>query len=357
MKKIIILLLSFIILCSLAACGQQNSVAENTAEATAPETTAAEPTTSAELEETIRSHDFEGVIYAVRDGKVIAAYADGKLESGEDITIDASMPIGSVSKQFCAAAVMLLQDQGKFSVNDKLDKYYPDYPESGRITLHDLLSMRSGIPELTEESGADVTLEHTEEENLSAIKQWVFSQKLTFEPGSTFAYANINYLLLSDIVSQVSGKRYIDFLRDSFFTPLGMIHTGSIIELADDPAWVQGAVYNQVDAQPGLTNGCGDIISNAADITLWLNALSDGRAVSAESYNAMTAEHSSGEGYGYGMYTDIDGGVGHYGAIGIYSAFDYIDTDKNFTLFAVSNTIYPPEINGLAEDLLTDLME
>lgn len=170
MKKIIILLLSFIILCSLAACGQQNSVAENTAEATAPETTAAEPTTSAELEETIRSHDFEGVIYAVRDGKVIAAYADGKLESGEDITIDASMPIGSVSKQFCAAAVMLLQDQGKLSVNDKLDKYYPDYPESGRITLHDLLSMRSGIPELTEESGADVTLEHTEEENLSAIK-------------------------------------------------------------------------------------------------------------------------------------------------------------------------------------------
>ena len=63
--------MSFIILCSLAACGQQNSVAENTAEATAPETTAAEPTTSAELEETIRSHDFEGVIYAVRDGKVI----------------------------------------------------------------------------------------------------------------------------------------------------------------------------------------------------------------------------------------------------------------------------------------------
>ena len=355
MRKMIGVFLAGVLLFSLAACSTQNSeTAEST---TVPEATAAATTAELpdDLKETIEANEFEGVIYAVKDGETIVSYADGKLENGKEITVDSPMPIGSVSKQFCAAAVMLLQEQGKLSVNDTLEKYYPDYAEGGRITIHDLLSMRSGIPEITEQSGADVTTDHTEEENVTAIKQWVFSQKLSFEPGSSFAYANINYFLLSDIVSQVSGQKYIDFLRESFFSPLGMTHTGSIVELPDDPSWAQGIVYKQVDLQPGLTNGCGDIISNAADMTAWMNALAGGKAVSAESYKAMTTDHSDGGGYGYGMFTDIADGVGHYGAIGIYSAFDYIDTGKNFTLFAASNTVYPPDVIGVAEDMVSDL--
>lgn len=357
MKRFLGIFLACVMLCSLAACSAQNSKAGEST--TVPEATAA--AASAELpdglKKTIEANEFEGVIYAVKNGEAILSYADGKLENGDEITVDTPMPIGSVSKQFCAAAVMLLQEQGKLSVNDTLDKYYPDYTEGGRITVHELLSMRSGIPDIIEQSGADVTVDRTEEENAAAIKQWAFSQKLSFEPDTSFAYANINYFLLSDIVSQVSGQKYIDFLRDSFFSPLGMTHTGSIIELSGDPSWAQGLVYKQVDLQPGLTNGCGDIISNAADMTAWMNALSGGRAVSAESYKAMTTDHSDGAGYGYGMFTDIKGGVGHYGAIGIYSAFDYIDAGKGFTLFAVSNTVYPPDVNGLAYDMLTDLAE
>lgn len=370
MKKIIGLLLIGAILCLTAACSPQDSgnkdssssVETTAAETSVVETTAAEMSVtetdlSDDVKETIKSHGFEGVIYAVKDGVPVASYAEGKLENGEKITLDTSMPIGSVSKQFCAAAVMLLQEQGKLSVNDKLDKYYPGYKEGSRLTLHDLLSMRSGIPEMTAESGADVTVEHTEAENIDIIKQWVFAQKLDFEPGSAFAYANINYFLLSDIVSQVSGKAYIDFIRESFLTPLGMTHTGSIGELGTDPSWAQGLVYKKVDLQPGLTNGCGDIISNAADMTAWINALANGKAVSAESFKAMTTDQSSGEGYGYGMYTGIEGGIGHYGAIGIYSAFDYINTDKGFTLFTAGNTIDPLNMTGFAGDLLTDLLK
>lgn len=92
-------------------------------------------------------------------------------------------------------------------------------------------------------------------------------------------------------------------------------------------------------------------------MTVWINALAEGKAVSAESLKAMTTEYSSGEGYGYGMYTGIEGGVGHYGSIGSYSAFDYINTDKDFTLFVTSKTIYPLDMTGLADDLLTDLMK
>lgn len=357
MRRIFGLILTVIMLCSLAACSKQNSETEESTSAPQEATVAVTTELPDGLKETIDANDFKGVIYAVKDGETLVSYADGTLENGENITVDSPMPIGSVSKQFCAAAVMLLQEQGKLSVDDTLAKYYPDYQDGGKITLHDLLSMRSGIPEITEESDADVTVDNTEEENVAAVKQWVFSQKLDFEPNSAFAYANINFFLLSDIVAQVSGKKYIDFLRESFFMPLGMTHTGSIIELPDDPLWTQGLVYQQVDSQPGLTNGCGDIISNAADMTVWMDALADGKAISAESYKTMTTDHSDGEHYGYGMFTDIAGGVGHYGAIGIYSAFDYINADNGFTLFAASNTIYPPDVMGVAEDMVADLME
>ena len=370
MKKILAVLLSAMIVCAASGCAssskssssksgssaaEESSQAETEAphEATAP---TANPAVSPDMEDTIKSHGFEGVIYAVKDGKPTASYASGKTENGSEITLDTSLPIGSVSKQFCAASILLLQEQGKLSVNDTLDKYYPDYSEGKKITLHNLLSMRSGIPDLNEESGIDVTDDHTEEENVIIIKDWVFRQKLQSEPDTAFEYANINYFLLSDIVGQVSGKKYADFLRESFFTPLGITHTGFIGEMPSSPEWAIGNVYKQVDTQPGLTNGSGDIISNAADLTAWINALSSGKAVSADSYKTMTTDYSPDVHYGYGLYLQLEGGEGHYGAIGIYSSFDYINTDKKLTLVVISNNINPVSMTGLAGDLLTDLM-
>ena len=326
MKKILAFILSAMIVCAASGC--------------APEATAAtaDPAVSKDMAQTIEQNEFEGVVYAVENGKPVASYAKGTLESGKEITLDSPMPLGSVSKQFCAAAIMLLRDQGKLSVSDTLDKYYSDYAEGKKLSLHNLLSMRA-----------------TEEENVASIKKWLFSQPLMFEPDSEFVYTNTNFLLLADIVEQVSGKKYVDFLRENFFEPLGMTHTGFIIELGSSPSWAQGNIYKQVDTQPGLTKGAGDLISNAADVTAWINALSSGKVISAEAYKAMTTDYSPEEHYGYGLYLQLDGGVGHYGAIQIYSAFDYVNTDKKQTLVVLSNSVYPPSIAGLAADFLTDL--
>ena len=169
MKKAIAFLLSALLLCTAAGCASeskekassQTDAVSNTetTDAPSPEATAvtAAAALSPALEEAIQAHNLEGVVYAVQDGTAVASYAKGKTENGSDITLDTPLPLGSVSKQFCAAAVLLLQDQGKLSVNDTLDKFYPDYAEGKRLTLHNLLSMRSGIPELTEESGAAVS--------------------------------------------------------------------------------------------------------------------------------------------------------------------------------------------------------
>lgn len=356
MKKMFSILLTAAMILSLAACAPQSKEITDAAGVTT-ESVTMNAEIEAAIKETIEYYDFEGVIYAVQNGAILTSYAKGTMENGEEITLDSPMPIGSVSKQFCAAAIMLLQEQGKLSVNDTLDKFFPEYTEGSKLTLHNLLSMRSGLPELTEESSDVVTSDNTEEENTASIKKWVFSQPLSFEPDESFAYANINYLMLSTVVEQVSGKKYADFLRECFFTPLKMTHTGTMGELANAPEWAQGAVFEHVDTQPGLTNGCGDVISNAADMTVWMNALSNGTAISADSFKAMTTDYSpEEEHYGYGMFLNIEGGVGHYGAIGDYSAFDYINEEKDFTLFAASNTIYPPNMTGLAEDLLSDLL-
>ena len=304
-------------------------------------------------------YEFEGVVYAVKDGTQVASYAKGKLENGDEITLESPMPVGSVSKQFCAAAVLLLQEQGKLSVDDTLDKYFSEYKNGKKITIKNLLSMRSGIPEMTEEGNENlVSNDKTEKENVDAIKKWVFSQELDHDPDTIFAYANVNYFLLSNIVEQVSGEKYVDFLRKSFFTPLNMNHTGTIGELPSNPDWAKGLDYKKVDTQPGLTNGCGDIISNAHDMTVWINALSSGKAISKDSYKAMTTDYSPETHYGYGMFLDISGGVGHYGSIGIYSAFDYINEEKKFTLFVDSNTLeQPTEINLVVDELLKALMK
>lgn len=381
MKKTLFVMLIASLLCFATACTSQTSgtqsavsVSNETESVKSEPVSAAESQTVSEtsdeaseltaqadsenqklIDETIEDYEFEGVIYAEKGGAPFVSFASGTLENGDSITVDTPMPIGSVSKQFCAAAVLLLQEQNKLSIDDTLDKYFPDYAEGKNISLKNLLSMRSGIPEVTSNDDVVVSIDKTEKENTDSIKEWIFKQPLQFEPDSRFEYVNANYFLLADVVEQVSGEKYIDFLRSSFFEPLGMKHTGSIGELDSSPEWANGVDFQQVDRQPGLTNGCGDLISTTADMTTWINALAEGKSISKDSYKAMTTSYSD-EQYGYGMYTSIKGGVGHYGAIGIYSAFDYINEDNDFVMIVFSNSIYPLEMTGLSNDLIIDLM-
>ncbi len=359
MKKILALILSSLILCSTVACSS-NSNTNSTATTQQTTTSATEATTAEKtLEETLDLYGFEGMLYAVKDGKAVASFAKGTLENGETITMDTPMPLGSVSKQFCVAAILLLQEQGKLSVDDTLDKYYPAYSKGSKISLKNLLSMRSGIPSFTETPDLIdlVTVDNTEEENISEVKKWIFDQELDFEPDNGYTYSNSNFFLLGDIVEQVSGKKYIDFLRENFFTPLGMTHTGSICELNSSPDWAQGITYQKITLQPGITKGAGDLISNATDMAIWLDALYNGKAISKESYQEMTTNYTTGTPYGYGMSLEVIGGVGHGGTIGIYNSYSYINEDNNFVLFMVSNTVSSSTIESLLHKFTPDLMK
>ena len=167
------------------------------------------------LEEKMKEYDFSGVVRVSKNGVVLCEGANGlfNYDSGDPITPDNLFPIASVSKQFCAACILLLRDEGKLRLDDTLDKYYPEYARGGDITLKKMLTMRSGIPDYVSNGvGFDAYIRYdfsdaaTEDGNHQAVRDWIFAQPLLFEPGSDCSYSDSNYFLLAEIVQTISKK-------------------------------------------------------------------------------------------------------------------------------------------------------
>src|SRR6267143_3888456 len=163
-----------------------------------------------------------------RDGKTIYSkgYGLANLEESVPITPQSVFDIGSTSKQFSAASILLLEKQGKLSVNDDVRKYIPELPDYGqKITILQLLNHTSGLRDyltLMELAGINMDSVTTDEDALEMI----FRQKaLNFAPGSEWLYSNTGFFLLSVIVKRVSGKTLREFTAENIFAPLEMTHT------------------------------------------------------------------------------------------------------------------------------------
>ena len=230
MKKLLTIILISALAISSAACSSGSEEGGSTNETTVAETTTGKAELDKEkLDSTIKEHKFKGIVYITKDGKPIYESVTGKNENGDALKIDSPMFIGSVSKQFCAAGIMLLSEQGKLSVDDKLEKYYPEYKIGKDITLKNLLSMRSGILDMVNQAKVDgISEDKTDEENTKIIMNWIFKQELQEKPDTHYKYSNTNYFLLSNIIEKLTGQKYIDFMRKNFFEPLKMDGTGSL---------------------------------------------------------------------------------------------------------------------------------
>lgn len=346
MKKILALFLCCAISLSLVACsGGKTDVTEpsQTEPAQTEPTQEVAQTLSPEVNNEIENllSDFEGIVYVTKDGSLVYSQATSKDEKGNDLTIDSPMYLGSVSKQFCAAAIMLLKEQGKLSLDDTLDKYFPEYETGNQVTIKNLLSMRSGISEMVEQVEGH-SADKTESENIEIIKSWIFEQEFeNYDPDTYMEYSNSNYFLLGLIVEIVSGQHYNDFVRENIFNPLSMDHTGFVNEVKDNPFFSKGLTYdtftNSEDAE-GFTKGAGDMVSTAADIDKWMTALTSGKVVSEESYQEMITNYSPdyGSHYGFGLMGLYENGFGHTGGIGDYVSIDYFNEDLGYNIFAVT---------------------
>lgn len=341
MKRFLALVLASLIILSAGACSSAgNTKPEN--KSAVSENFAKE---KSKILKTLKKIDYKGVAIVTKDGKTVINFAKGKDENGDKLTVDSPMYIGSVSKQFCAAAVMILRDKGKLSVNDKLSKYFPEYKNAKKITLKNLLTMRSGISSMFYGNVALISPKNSEEENVKVITKTYLSLDLSYKPDSKYEYVNANYFLLARVVEMISGKSYSDFVRENIFKPLGMNGSGFVDEVRNHPKWAKGLTYDTFGANEdckGLTKGAGDIVSNNHDMSAWMTALINGKVVKESTFKEMTKNYSPEyTEYGYALEGQTNGGIGHSGLIGSYNSKDYMNKKLGYNIFIATRNNVP----------------
>jgi D-alanyl-D-alanine carboxypeptidase len=285
----------------------------------------------AALAQVIARPEAAGLSVAVARGdKIIVERGTGLADIENKRSADAATEfrIGSVTKQFTAAAIMKLVEQGKLGLDDPLSKYLPDFDTGGRtVTIRQMLNHASGIPNYTNPEFGKIAgkPDLTREEVLKLVSGKPFD----FEPGKGWRYSNTNYYLLGLIVEKLSGQSYAEFLQREFFGPLALKRTRY-----DDgtpvPDSAQGYAFNPADgtlrrADPVNMVGpfaAGALASTAGDLLRWQIALTSGRAVSPASFQQMIGSPVRiGQGdaaYGFGLMLDRVGGmrrVWHNGGI------------------------------------------
>lgn len=269
-------------------------------------------------------------VAVARGDDILLEKGYGIAEAEHDVPVSEKtmFRIGSVTKQYTAAAIMRLSEQGKLALDDELSKYLPEFPTQGHVvTIRHLLNHTSGIVSYTNlglEWMKVWPLELTHEQMLDLFKDKPFE----FSPGEKWAYNNSGYYLLGMIIERVLGKSYAEYLDEAFFKPLGLERTryDSNAELirhrAQGYRFENGKLANDRligMSQPGAAGG---LIATAGDMVRWQQALTTGRVVSEESFAHMTTPCTLANGektsYGFGLVMDTFEGhqrVHHSGGI------------------------------------------
>jgi CubicO group peptidase (beta-lactamase class C family) len=295
---------------------------------------------------------FMGTVLVTDGDQVLLnkGYGDAVLEWNIPNSPDAKFRLGSITKQFTAALVLLMQQDGKLNINDPVSKYLPEAPKAWeKITLANLLGHTSGIPNLTsfKEFGTWAASPHTWDEEFAFFKD----KPLDFEPGSKFSYSNSNFIVLGGVLEKVSGKKYGDLLRERIFDPLGMKDSG----LDSDDLVLPKRAEGYAPGPKGLTVArsesmsvpfsAGSIYSTTGDLLKWEQGLFGGKLLSADSLKAMTTPGKGDYGLGVGIH-DEDGVkvVEHGGGIeGFNTNLIYVP-EKRICVVVLAN------VNGAAPD-------
>ena len=280
----------------------------------------------AEFLDTYGGQKCKGAVVIATDDDILYLYCEDDVEKDGTTPMSQNtvFDIASMSKVFTAVSVMQLAEKGKLSIDDTLDKYFPEYETGRNITLYNLLHMNSGISDYLNNpdpfwniSGADAANKQlseiyldktTDDEFLAAMYQ----APLEFEPGSQFSYSNTNYRLLAMIIEQITGKKYCDYVKENIFDKCGMTRTSSMA--TDDLTYTpQGfeelAEYGfcSEDGYPACPNnsrGDGGIHSCISDMIAFDRALFGGKLLSKDSMEVLLKDEN---GYCCGLNKTKDG--------------------------------------------------
>jgi CubicO group peptidase (beta-lactamase class C family) len=301
-------------------------------------------------------YEFSGSVLVAQKGKVIYEKAFGFANREWSIpnTIQSRFRVGSITKQFTAAAILQLVDQGKLSLDDKLTKFFPGFPHGDSVTVHMLLNHSSGISDYTSMPNFRSL------ERLSYSRDSVVSlfrdRPYDFQQGTKWSYSNSGYFLLGLIIEKVSGQTYHGYLQQNLFARAGMVN--SMVDKTDTIIPNRAFGYQRV---PGgwktatftsmeFPFSAGAVLSTIEDMHAWNKALFGGKIMSPSMFSKMTTPYLNH--YGYGIYIDTIQGkklVRHNGGINGYLNHSVYFPDDDVYIVVLSNNV--SESRGIANAL------
>ncbi|MEO7041074.1 MAG: serine hydrolase [Gemmatimonadaceae bacterium] len=305
-----------------------------------------------------RLGQFSGSVLVSRDGHVLSSRGYGMADAEWSVpnTPSTKFRIGSVTKQFTAMAVLMLEERGAVQLTDPVCKYVADCPLAWKaITVHHLLTHTSGIPDFLGLADYETTkaLPTTPQGLIDRFK----GLPLDFVPGSKFEYSNSGYVLLGAIIEKASGKSYCDFLAANIFTPLKMSDTGCDSNAAVEPRRASGytkpagTLLNADPINMTVPYAAGALYSTTRDLLLWDHALSTDRLVSRKSMNAMFTPYKQMVGYGWAISSLFGRKMEHHdGGIDGFTSNIARFPDDQVLIVVLSNLEQAP-VDAITKDL------
>ncbi|MGH7459750.1 MAG: serine hydrolase domain-containing protein, partial [Longimicrobiales bacterium] len=290
----------------------------------------------------------------VRGGAMVyeRAYGSGRIQPNTPATPAMRYAIGSVSKQFTATALLLLAEDGKLSLQDKVAKWFPQLTRAGDINLLQLLSMTSGYQDYWPQDYVFTAMQLPV--TAQAIMQRWAAKPLDFDPGTRWQYSNTNYVIAAAIAERVAGMPFMDFLRQRIFTPLKMTSVADIDAAplgAGDAAPLLRNALGPLRPAPkegtGWLFGAGQLAMTAHDLALWNISVINRSVLRPASYKTQQSnvllEAGNATSYGLGVSISAPGGrrrISHGGAVSGYTTSNLIYPDDRAAIVVFTN-IYP----------------
>ncbi len=294
---------------------------------------------------TLRFDRFSGSILVARNGQTIVSkgYGMANLELDAPNKPETVFRLGSITKQFTAMAIMMLQERGKLNVNEPICKYLADCPALWQpITIKNLLTHTSGIQNYTDlpDFTKNAILPTSSAQMIALLRD----KPLLFNPGEKYVYSNSGYFLLGTIIEKASGKTYAGFLQENIFSPLGMKSTGYdtpqpiIKNRAAGYQSENGEIVNAPYMDMTVPFAAGAMYSTTGDLLLWDQALYIEKLISKKSLAEIFTPFKSNYGYGWNISKKFDRTVISHGG-GIYGFVTQISRfpDDRVTVIVLSN--------------------
>jgi CubicO group peptidase (beta-lactamase class C family) len=303
----------------------------------------------------VKARDLVGVSLAImRDGKVVLAkgYGKGSLATGKAVDPETMFAIGSVTKQFTCACVMLLAADGRLALEDKVAKYYPNAARASDISLLDLMRHVSGYPDYYPLDFVDRRMFRPIAID-ELIRQYA-ALPLDFEPRTRWSYSNTGFVILGRVIERASGMPYEAFLTRRILQPLKMSHT-AFAPREDDSRLAEGTAsfafappQHTAPEAAGWIFSAGALYASASDLLTWDLALMDGRVVQPDAYRLMTTPGTLADGkltsYGCGLSLARHQGhpiLTHGGAVSGFAATNtLIPESKSAVVLLLNNEDY-----------------